>query len=294
MSSTDCLSAEELALLIDGRPSRSERRRWLSHVDTCSDCRTVLGEAAAYVDQVTSRQTPEPIRDAFRRMLRAPAFAPVLAAGFVALFALGVLLNPINWLSPNAEQTLSTRFITAPLFRAEGASYAEHRFRSRDRGLGFSSVVDARQRAFRTGVYLVDLRVSLHEGKDGDARQVLAALEPLIDDAASLESLRGVADDAWDSRTFDEIEDAVRPSLDGDYYSMGVWSESARLAAAANELAYFGEEPFSRNLAAFETLDLPQPQMARLSAIAELVSRGSGEIQPDELQRELRQLILLN
>lgn len=297
MTASECPSASELASILDRRANRRERRRWLSHLDDCPDCRIVLSEAASYVEAASSREAESTSRRSIFRSLWTLPLAAAPAALVVALF-IGGYMAFTGWLDESAIERISSLAATELLFSFPQRSYVEHRFSSREQGLGFSSALGDRERAFRVGVYLVDLRVAAHEGRFGEASRVADSLEPLVSGTETLSRLRDACAgrDARGDLTpaVDAVEAEARATLDPTYFSLGIWTESTRLAAAASEPEYFSRPDFREGLTAFLELQLPRPVASTLGVIDALSSRRSDDTDLRELERALRDLILLN
>jgi hypothetical protein len=297
MTASECPSASELASILDRKANRRERRLWLSHLDDCLDCRTVLGEAASYIEESSSREAASTSRRSIFQSLWSLPLVAAPAALVVALF-IGGYIALTGWLDGPAIEHISSLAATELLFSFPQRSYAEHRFSSHEQGLGFSSGLGDRERAFRVGVYLVDLRVAAHEGRLREALRVADSLEPLVLSAEPLSRFRDACASAEApaglTPALDAIEAEVRATLDPKYLSLGVWTESARLAAAANEPEYFSRPGFTEGLTAFLELRLPRPVASSLGAIQELSSRRHDDRDLHELERRLRELILLN
>lgn len=297
MIASACLDEFELAMLLDGKGKRRERGRWLAHLDACHDCRSVLAEAAMYLEDAAGDEDRTSPWKALARMLRGPVVASAALVLVVAAIA-GIVVDPMQWLSSGeAVNVISSVDATTPLFELTSESYASDLWQSRERGLGFSASLRSQQLAFLTGVHLVDLRVAVQEGRRSEASAVLDELEPLVENAASVVALRQALDttDSLDAshRAITAIEERAVATQEASSLSMGIWCESARLAAAAGAVSFFAEAPFRQGLAAFRELELSEPISSKIRTIDELAASDVEATDLGRLQQELRALILL-
>ncbi len=305
--SSDCLSAEALTLIMEDRVSRPQRKAWMSHIDRCHDCRTVLAEAAAYVEDWTERtakEKPASWLEALKAGLnRFPRLVPALAAAALVVAFVGpsAVLYISNQLGSNSA--VSAASLVEPLFTGGSASCSDRLWRDDSSGASFTSALAEDQIAFRIGVYLVDLRVALREENDGAARNSLHELEALIPLAdgspASSSSLASIRESV-DSRDFpialsglDDIERMLAKKSDRFFMRFGEWSEASRLAAVARRTSFFQTELFHDSFEDIRSGALSTPVLSRLQEIERLVVAEDGDTELQALEREFRGLILL-
>jgi hypothetical protein len=295
MTANECPSASDLASILERRANRRDRARWLSHLDQCPDCRIVLGEAASYIEAASLRDTTQEPRHSWLERLWALPLSPAIAALVLVLLAVGGYVDPFSWFEGSTIDSISSQAATAPLFAVPAVSYAEHRFASDQRGLGFSPSLGRKERSFRVGSALVDLRVAAHEGRLGDASLIVDSLDPLVESGRILTPIRDglQSGDAGFNTVLDKAETDLRDALDPTFFALGIWTESARFAAAAEQPAFFSRPDFRRELNSFLEIELPKPVASRLESIDRLCSAPS-QADLRELERELQTLILLN
>lgn len=288
MTSSECLSPGELARMLDGRASSRERRTWMTHLDGCVDCRIVQAEAASYLEDASLLDRDRPLVTAFWNRFRMPLWAVAASLLAAVLVPVVLLTDPSGWLGPNgpAVSEITAGSATAALPTADVA-LSEHRWKPSERGLGFDSGLTETERAFRAGVYLVDLNVAAREGRRTDVASILEEVELLIGESDALSAARRDVDTS-------ALESLARDATDDTFFALGVWSEASRLAAVAGNASYFESEPFTMGLATFLGLELPEPLPARLDSIRSLTDGGVSEAELSGLRRELRNVILLN
>jgi hypothetical protein len=301
---SECPSAEALTLIMEGKASRRQRQEWMRHIDGCSDCRTVLAEAAAYLEDWKTRtesEKPAPWFEAVRTgLFRRASLVPALVA--VALLIVFVVPIAVH-LSERFGSTTRTSLamLVQPLMDGP-TSYSESLWREDASGASFTIALEEEQIAFRIGVYLVDLEIALHEENSQAARESLRELETLITlgdprllPLPSLTSI-GASIDSLDfpgalSR-LREIEGELSGHDHRFLVEFGEWSETSRLAALGGRTAFFHGEVFTQRLEAVRARELPDPVSNRLEELERLVAED-GELELPEIERELRGVILL-
>jgi hypothetical protein len=305
-ATSQCPSAEALTLIMEGKGNGRTRKAWMSHIDGCDDCRTVLAEAAAYVEDWNQRNSSERSTswfEAFRAGIgRFQSFAPMLAAVLVvALVApFGVVL--ISEQLSNGSR-VSVAALTEPLFTNGSTRYSENLWRDYSSGASFASALTEEQLGFRIGVYLVDLRVALREGSGEKARDRIRELDALMKlygpPLAPMSSLAGIGEsvDALDFGSavtrLDDIERELATDDERFLVRFGAWAEASRLAAIDGRRTFFDDATFRQSFKEIRSRELPAPASVRLQEIERRVSTEESEIELQAIGRELRGLILL-
>jgi hypothetical protein len=276
-----CPTDEELAAYIDGGLSKAEKRRVEKHLAACADCFEIYSETARFLVDTSPASPEEVARErelaASGKVVRFPLAERVRPAAqwlsIAALLLIGVgggmyfqFLKP-----PPALTTLTipdqpaSGFWTGPTYRGEGG--------------GEEVKID--EAAFRMGVQLVNLQVSLRTG-DGDAAEDgvarifgLLKPQPFTDDLrngytgitaalvkhqppASLlpeaSRLAGAAGDAG----------SVREVFEPRSLDLGQWVEAGRLAALAHDPSFFRQgsvRSFLRHLLWRDKLNLEETKL---------------------------------
>src|SRR6185503_15524103 len=129
---TDCIDAETLALLAEGKLSRAEMRPILDHVTSCASCMRILKIARAHAATLEGDTAEEAPRRTWPYWLAAAA---VLVTGFLAVVGIREAIRE-RWLAPSP---ISTLVAAAPANRREveprlsgGFAWAEYRGPARD------------------------------------------------------------------------------------------------------------------------------------------------------------------
>jgi hypothetical protein len=303
---SECPSAESLTLVMEGKASRRERNAWMSHIDGCADCRTVLAGAAAYVEDWRARaagEKPPSWLEAFRASVTrlqglVPTLAVVLAAALVIPVAFVYVSGRLG-----SGPAVSVAALTESLFTNGSTGYSNRLWRDDAAGAYFASALTEEQIAFRIGVYLVDLRVALREKNDEAARNSLHDLETLIPlngpAAASASSLTSIRESV-DSHDFptalrglDDVEGRLADNGDRLFVRFGEWAEASRLAAIAGRTGFFRAEVFRDPLEDIRAQAPSTPVLNRIQEIERLVAMDQGAIEFHSVEREFRGLILL-
>ena len=255
-----CPSLEDLAALVDGRSSDSERASLMRHLASCERCMEVYAETVRFVD---SEEDDESVADfeAERERLRQSRPSPAIrrrryawlalaAAAGLALFAWlpvrdvlsgrGLLTAelPVEQLSAHLDPAARQ---LAP-FDATPWSYV----RSDD---AFTAGLPSCQRSFRAGVRAFDLHLALGRGGTQTALDILPELTAL---AGSFEVAEHVV------YSFDYVRSALdrgeRPEdllpasaqasaylddvAESDCSRLGRWAGAGRAAAATGDLSF--------------------------------------------------------
>ena len=288
-----CPSAEMLAAYIDGVLDKAEADRVAAHLADCEDCYFVYSETLRFqLESDNVLPFPKP----------RPKFDPGQLWRIAALLIVGVggagTLAYLVWEPP----TLSTAEMAAPIPAQSEAVFND------DNGIwkgpilrGGEAPEEVAEPAFRMGVQLVNLQVSLRAGKTVEAQNAIAAIlgilkvgvltQDLQDQytklTVSLEKGNPVAGTALAEA--DRLAKDLREVYPGDEVSLdlGQWVEAGRLAAAAKNPAFFreGDAPsFLRRLLWREKLPevfrkddevrLDPPTRQSLEEVSRVLSKG--------------------
>ncbi len=250
-----CLTDEQIAALLEGRLTGTERDQAEAHLASCPRCYELFKETAAVLEEVlavTPPGPPLPVPD----WPRPPASSPrpisrgrviALAAAVLGAVAAGVALHR----AVTAPASVSTTALIAPLAGQEG-SLIDHLFEGRLRGGNPErTLLPDVKWAVELGVRWVDLAVAC---RAGDAGAVDSALTDTEDLWARLSSSLGEQAEGALAAGCDDLgrqerglERALR-HLAPDF-SLGRWAEAGRLAAVARSGTFFAPgSPFRAQL----------------------------------------------
>ena len=301
-----CPSAEALTLIMEGKGNRRVRKAWMTHIDGCDDCRTVLAEAAAYVEDWNQRNSSERSTswfEAFRAGIgRFQSLAPMLAAVLVVALVVPFAVVQIREQFGNGPR-ISGAALTEALFTNGSTGYSEHLWRDDSSGASFASALTEEQIEFRLGLYLVDLRVALREGNGERARDRIHELDVLIKlngpAFARTSSLAAISEsvDSLDLGSavtrVDDLERELATHDDRFLVRFGEWAEASRLAAIEERHTFFDDAVFREFFGNARTRSLSAPVSNRLQEIERRFIANEGEIELHAIEREFRGLILL-
>jgi hypothetical protein len=304
-----CPSAEELAAYIDGTLSKAEADRVTAHLADCEDCYFVYSETLRF--QLESE--PEESREVvpFRPRQR-PRIDPRPWYQIAALLLVGAGTGAYFHLF-SALPTLKTVDVAAPIPaqpQVVGHAWTGPVYR----GGGGEAGEEVDEPAFRMGVQLVNLQVSLRAGKTEEAQNAIAAILGILQSGVLTQDLQAqyakLTSSLEDGRQApstvlaeaDRLSREVRDVFPGDEASLdlGQWVEASRLAAAARAQDFFREgdtRSFLRRLLWREKVGLGDVKLDSTTRESlEEISRilGKGELQPsdyDRLSEELRQIL---
>ncbi len=294
-SFSNCPGMEDLAALIEGRVSDSERVRLLEHVDSCQDCFEVYADGIRY-------QESRPLTSRWFRDRRSLYAAASLVAATVALIV-GLRLFE-RWGGFDAELPAQA-LVTTLLSTIDAESAADNAAVIPDAGLAFAAGADLERLSFRVGVRVIDLEVARQADSYLPADRALLDLTSTllrIDEAHSLAaSLGRIRDSLQDGASpraavppAASLEEGLGASLDPLYYALGKWAECCRLAAS------FGHFAFLRDARVLGFIQAPQLEGLEadvrddLASIEEILSEGPTAAElpglADRLDRLIRRL----
>lgn len=247
-----CPSAEDLAAYIDGVLDEVETGRVTAHLADCEDCYAVYSGALRFLLESESEEGgnvvpfPQPPPKTDRRPWLQPWYQ--IAALLLVGVGTGVYFQLLH--TPPA---LKTAEVAAPIpnrpqvFDDTRGLWTGPVYRG---GEGETDVtLDAA--AFRTGVQLVNLQVSLQAEKKDEAQNAIAAILGLLDAGLltddlkkKYEALTGSLEGAGRPPSSflpeaSRLAEETRDIFDAGSLDFGQWVEAARLASAAGDSRFF-------------------------------------------------------
>ncbi len=273
-------AAERRAAFLDGTLDDRERAQMLDLLARSDDECAALVETRALLDELSDNDAPRAAETRERsshgtHRWRAPYFAiPALAAAAAVAFVAGrstmaTQLAIADVLAPAAAHSAratSAAFTTWPATRGQELA-------------GANSTV-----AFRLGAQLADFDIAIVAG---DMTAAVAIGRSLADAAAtiatgapvaqrilySVRTSRGSAPPSIGERR--DLERELRSLAQANaWFDAGAWSESARIAASSNDLAFFANADVQRErakvLRELRPLRAAEPRAAQLATRLEL------------------------
>jgi putative zinc finger protein len=248
-----CPSAEALAAYIDGVLDKAEAERVTAHLADCEDCYFVYSETLRF--QLDSPPEKEKDGDVvqFPQPHPRPRIDPVWYR-IAALLVVGVGTGTYFYLF-NTPPTLKTIEVAAPIPAQSRAVFDEKGIWTGPITRGVEAPEEVAEPAFRMGVQLVNLQVSLRAGKTVEAQNAMAAILNILQAGVLTEDLRGQYTKLTGSleeghplpstalAEAGRLSKEVRDVYPGDEISLdlGQWVEAGRLAAAAGNPVFFQE-----------------------------------------------------
>lgn len=306
--------AETLAAYIDGVLDPVEAERVTAHLADCEDCYAVYSDSVRFLleaepeeeEEVAAAGTvvrfpqPRPLRDDPR-----PWLQPWLQIAALLLVGVGAgcfyfLRTPpelkttaVAETIPNRSQVFddTTGIWTGPVYRGDGGE----------------TDVNLDEAAFRTGVQLVNLQVSLKAEKTTEAQNAIAAILNLLEAGVLTQDLQKKYEGLTASletrkpSSFlpeaSELAKETRDVFETGSLDLGQWVEAARLAAAARDPRFFQQganRSFLRRLVwrervgrhiwtPWEDLNLDEPTQQSLKEVSEIISKR--ELAPSDYSR---------
>lgn len=245
-----CPSAEMLAAYIDGVLDKAEAERVAAHLAGCADCYAVYSESVRFLLEAEPEEGADIIP--FRQPRPRIDFRPWYRIAALLVVGVGTGSYFLLFYPPPKLETVE---VAAPIPAQSKAVFDD------DNGIwkgpitrGPEAPEEVAEPAFRMGVQLVNLQVSLRAGKTEKAQDAIAAIlgilkagvltQDLQDQytqlTVSLEKGNPVAGALAEA---DRLSGDVREVYPGDETSLdlGQWVEAGRLAAAARNPAFFRE-----------------------------------------------------
>lgn len=294
-----CPSAETLAAYIDGVLDPVEAERVTAHLADCEDCYAVYSGSVRFLLESESEEgTVVPFPQPRPKVDHRPRLQPWYK--IAALLLVGVGTGYFYLLRTPPE--LKTVEVAAPIpnrpevFNDTTGIWTGPVFRGGE-GEGEVALDEA---AFRTGVQLVNLQVSLQAGKTDEAQNAIAAILGLLDAGIltqdlekKYEGLTGSLENASrpPSSFLPEASQLARETREifetGDL-DFGQWVEAGRLAAAAGDPRFFQQrqtQSFLRRLLWRDKVGLGGVQLSEttrqsLEEVSRIISRD--DLQPSD------------
>ncbi len=295
-----CPSSETLAAYIDGVLDPIEAERVSVHLADCEDCYAVYSDSVRFLLEAEPEEgegtvvpfpqrRPHPAVD--RRLYR---IAALLLVGIGAGTYFHLLWEPpalktaeVAEPIPNRQEVFSdtSGLWTGPVYRGDGGE----------------AEVNLDEAAFRTGVQLVNLQVSLQAGKVDEAQNAIAAILGLLkagvltqDLEKKYEGLTGSLDSRPPSSSLPEaskLAEETREVFETGSLDFGQWVEAARLAAAAGDPRFFQQgdtRSFLRRLLWREKLGLGEVKLDEttrqsLQEISKIIPKD--DLQPSDYSK---------
>jgi hypothetical protein len=161
---------------------------------------------------------------------------------------------------------------------------------------GAEAPMSDRGRAVRVGAYLVDLDLAQRHGDPrlrGLADTVAALVAEVPGGGAIAGLYRGIAEPGGDGdvrSTLAQGNDAVRDLLPPDGLEIGVWTETARVAAARRDAEFFHTDETQGALARAAKVELPPGAQSALDAIRAAMPANGPPDWP-QLDAQLREFL---
>lgn len=297
--SETCPEIERLAALADGRVSNEERDVLLRHVNRCEDCYEILVDTLKYASSVSALPASD-------TSARSPALdRPWKWAAGLAIAAgiLLVLLIPVTTLIlwPSEPPLTAAALSDALQLESQGDLLAAQLIDNLDAGRGFAADSDAGRIAFRLGVRQMDLAVARSAGAEIWLDRILREMERTLEVAPRFstqirlvqETRRGLSAGALSPTEVAALEEGLA-AVQPDFFSLGLWAESGRLAAANQTMSLLESQAFSEGLVLATRLELPPTataEVTRIQALSE--SEVQGKEAWESLEKSFSDLIQL-
>jgi hypothetical protein len=303
---TDCPTMEGLSEFIDGKLSRKDRERVVAHLSECGRCYSILSESLTIHEELISRS-----RARIKRYL-SYTIPTALAAAAVILFIFRIL-------QPEYEFSGKMKMEPEPAYRAEvidkkpslkpdvapgyhsfageladrlsgnnnAASLARIAGKQRKpaTAYGFSAVVPLEKTAFRIGVCLTALEVSL-KAKDQEkieafSKKLIELLKPMESTYGPMPTIieqKGNGNAGRETSRHEGFSSAVEASFENTqeavFLKFGEWVEAAGLAAEVRDAAFFQPVVVSGFRQDMETRGAPVGTLKNLSHLESIITSG--------------------
>jgi hypothetical protein len=283
---------EELAAYIDGKLGKAESRRIERHLATCEDCYAVFAGTVQF--QLESEQEPEVgkvVPGPSKEGMRNPWWSRI-----AALLVIGAGIGSVGYSSLSSPPPLVTAAVTEPIQGKPGLTGSLWNGpRERGGGEDEPTTTPVSEAAFRVGVEIVNLQVSLHAGDRVNAKDsgafILQALDGQIGvgdlGKAYGERIIGAVQRGTPPRELlgvaSTLSQESREILGTQDVDLGQWVEAGRLAAIAEEPSFFRQgrnRAFLRRLLWRQKLGVGEMEidpaaLKSLRDIADVLGKGS-------------------
>ncbi|HEY0557589.1 MAG TPA: zf-HC2 domain-containing protein [Thermoanaerobaculia bacterium] len=311
--SGDCPSDEELAAYIDGVLDPDEEERIAGHLVSCERCFEIYSETV----QLQREDEPVPQGEVVPFPSNRERWRPIVRYGLpiaaMLLVGIGVAYSQLK-----APPELATAALAAPIPAPDSRDLAKQIwFGPRYRGSSETeNDVKVDDTAFRLGVQLVNLEVSLRAKDMEGAGDVVASILGLLksqlvsqDLSDAYTALRvGLADSSKKPEQFlplaSNLSQQSRELFASTPLDLGQWVEAGRLAAFAHDPSFFQQREtrtFLRRLLwrdrFHDLLRIDDPKLdpdtrKNLDRIGEIVSKGNLQASDyGELIKQLKEIL---
>lgn len=293
------LDPGDIADFLEGNLTPDERAEFLTALDDDNEARARFADVLESVHALG-----EPVDSDFPEAVTTAAGSAEVSLGVThsrlrhpyrwlaaaALFLLGVALT-VTWVMQTRAPTFKVADFLAPMLiestPAVGASLADRRVIER----GEQGVT-----AFRLGVELVDLRVSLMANDRQQRERVLRRIERLLESTGSSSSYATVLTslDREPPSGFEIFENDLEEDFDSTLLAFGKWAESGRVAAVERNAEVFANEPFHGFVDVALQLNLDSYVRSRIERVAELIESPVEREDLEEIEELLSSVVNLN
>lgn len=297
-----CPSAEDLAAYIDGALDNANAGRMTAHLADCEDCYAVYSETLRFLLESEPGEgggtvVPFPDRVPQRRPLEQRPLQRYykIAALLLVGVGTGAILQQTMLGEPPRLKTIeiAKRIPTKPeVFDNTHGLWTGPVFRGGE-GEPESNLDEA---AFRAGVQLVNLQVSLRAEKKDEAQNAVAAILGILESGILTEELKAkysgltgsLQNSGQPASSFAVKADGLARETRGVFVGseasldLGQWVEAGRMAAAAKDSSFFQDgnsRGFTRHLLWRDKLGLGETRLSQktrqnLEAVSGIVSKG--------------------
>jgi hypothetical protein len=247
---TVSIDPERIAALIDGKLSDAERAALMAELDASPEAFEVFADAVAALNDDDDESKPPAVAQAATvfpiasRRPRSRWYAGIgaIAAALIVIVGLPLLRGGASATNAQSLVALLDRPNEVVSLTA-AAPWTELR--------GGDDGVAARARAIRIGARMVDLEVLLRSGDTaaaaGFARQIGAMLTGIPAGSVAAAAYRTIADSPTATAEARQTAASVAEQVAGaETVRLGAWLEAARMAAAAQDSAFFVNAPADR------------------------------------------------
>ena len=251
-SATDHLDLEELGAFLDGGLSAARRARIREHLGGCRDCYEIFSETAQLQQEMDPVGEGEVVRGRFRERRRWGLWAGYAAA---AVLVVGVSAGIYQQLTRPADVSVASlsASLAAHLDQTKEQIWHETLRGVEDPNGDFKF----RESSFRIGVELINLQTGLAADQEQVASGAVAKINQLLPDLDATDDVTKFYQDLYvhlSKTPPHELAAGAAAKADAvfkDYgepflVDFGKWAEAGRLAAVAQEPAFFAQRGVRR------------------------------------------------